>query len=960
MRFALLAVLLAGCSDEVTIPNGCGNYVLDTGEYCDRPGSVCTSTCRITCVAMPPCNTLMSSVADCPAPRAPSQTIECAPGADLDGMCCPSGLACGVDGTCHAPKGLFAKGLVQPFDAGSVLVADVDGDYVADAVGTAKNAVSVRYGAAPSPLANLVSVPAPSAANVTSPFSFGDFDGDDRADVIIPTSSGLFALATDTGAPAAVQFPVNGTAGPADPGVTAGITHERVAPVYFGTYPLLVELDRVENPVAGDGLFQLKVIATPTPPDAMLPQVDYVITDTTATLCGLTLPTATESSVVRGRALHPFLDKDTIRVPIPIGSGTICVATANSHPKAPLVTGLYYVVPKSVLGTYKLSSGDGETFFANLESAPGTCPDLVVPVYDNSTTPQPFTMIIAGTGTFGANACTVDTSNVMFIAGQPLAAIDLAMSPARPGLVTGRAIYAYDSSTRLWSPVTLATRPWRFAVVADLDRDGVDDFATVSTSNDVEVFYQRAGTPTFPAWSSTLIQTEDVVRTIALGDFDGNQSGDVAIATLDSTSNLPILPAVLSIAWGSVDGTFDLESYDTFAEPYDLTAVNIYDTSLPLGLDSCDDLVIARGGADPTKPTDPALLIADYGSTARTLAAPFGFASTFGTTARSRGQGTAVVAGRFGNGATAGALAIFSPTAGSTQFSLLALTYNSATGAFDSSPETPTMSCDISPLGIVAPFCFTAAEYIPFRRDGGDLMLAFRNDGAPAATAECAVSVSSTLAGPALSTLRCDELAPAAAVSTDPDTAAAYKALTTSDRVQLMDNNGTLAHLLLSSSWNKHTNVAFLWEVTFTSSGLPQLANPVSINSELAAANVLPAGTTAACAGGTELELGTIAGTSYGAGSKEVVVACSVGPSATGGFSTQLFGRYADPGGGPATYAMVVDFKHDSDVSIRSGDIDGDGLTDLLLLSGTVGTASRGLTAFLQCDANDSSCGGTK
>jgi hypothetical protein len=118
---------------------------------------------------------------------------------------------------------------------------------------------------------------------------------------------------------------------------------------------------------------------------------------------------------------------------------------------------------------------------------------------------------------------------------------------------------------------------------------------------------------------------------------------------------------------------------------------------------------------------------------------------------------------------------------------------------------------------------------------------------------------------------------------------------------------------------------------------------------------------TAACAGGTEVELGTLArtGTTYGAAGKELVVACSVGPQAGGGFSTEMFGRYADPGGGPPAYALLVDIRHDQDVSIRSGDVNGDGLTDLVIVGGTIGTSTRVVDVFLQCDLNDSACGGS-
>ena len=55
-----------------------------------------------------------------------------------------------------------------------------------------------------------------------------------------------------------------------NPGIVTGVTHERVAAVYVGTYPALVELDRVGPD--GAATFKLDVITTPTPPVGSLVQ----------------------------------------------------------------------------------------------------------------------------------------------------------------------------------------------------------------------------------------------------------------------------------------------------------------------------------------------------------------------------------------------------------------------------------------------------------------------------------------------------------------------------------------------------------------------------------------------------------------------------------------------------------------------------------------------------------------
>ncbi len=964
MRTLVAAIVVLGaCTNDPQITDGvCGNFVRDPGEDCDLPGAAadshCTAECRIACVRQPPCP-LGTSLATCPLPQHPSLTLACSSADALDGTCCPGGMACGVDGTCHAPSGALQPSFAVPFAATNLFVADVNGDLIDDVLGTGGGlSAIINHGASTSPLADQLVVPTPEAA---APPAFGDFDGDGVVDMVIPTARGLFALADGTGTPTPLAFPIDTSP---TVGVVANTNHERIGRVAGAGYPRLVELDHTSATDGTSPTLQLQVIDPPAPGAQ---NFAYAAEPPATTLCGAKPAFET----VRGRGLHPFLDGTTIRVPLVLNGTKICIATANPSSGDP---GYSITMPTVPSGTYVFNGGTaGEMSFANLLG--GSCPDLIVPVYASGVAS---TMVIAGAAAIPGPGCAVDTTKVLTMLGAPFAAISLATTPPTPGIVTSQGIYAV--SALLPKLVSLPTRAWQYAVVADLDRDGIDDFVTMAAGNDIEVFRQHPAPTTVPQWSDFVIQTIGPVRKLDVGNFDGDASLDIAFATFDSVTPPPVGPATVSIAWGSVDGAFTTVDVGTFANASDFTAIDLYDPSLPVTDDSCTDLVIAHGGpvwvapttqvpVPPPAPgsTDTGSLIAEYGSTARTLSAPFDYVTCFtgcgqATPVLEPAQGQQALVGRYGAGGRHGMLGLFTPSAAneSPDVALLDLTYDAATSSLRAAPMPTIMpGCGADATSLPDMFCPNNASFTSMPRDQADLVIGYVPESSgQAQQASCwmAYYVVGTSEPPMPTSVPCSAVAPEASSSSDPDVVAAFAALNAIDRFSQLDDDGITEHVGIGTAGGSASvagkGAAFLWDLT-DDGGMPHFANPIAINTEVAMSGVLAE--QAACYAVFPIELGSATGADgaiYGDATHELLVQCSVGTPQ----HTILLGRYVASDGGAPLYRVLAPEFSAVLSSVRTGDVNGDGLDDIIIPGN--GTASAGtLTVLLQCDAHAAAAG---
>jgi hypothetical protein len=566
------------------------------------------------------------------------------------------------------------------------------------------------------------------------------------------------------------------------------------------------------------------------------------------------------------------------------------------------------------------------------------------------------TLVIPGTGTTGACAIS-ETGSGAVVSGSPFAAIQLA-TPGQPwAVVTSSGIVDPTTNTVL-AP---ATRTWTYATVADLNGDGLDDVIVADSGTDIEVLYQRASTTSAPELLDVAIPTIDPAQYLATGDFDGDGNGDVAFGTIDATVTGG--PADLQIAWGG-DG-FVVTDVGNIALPHDLVSTNLVDVSLPPGYDQFDDLIVAKGGDTG----DPALLVAEYGGSSRDLTAPFVFTSRFGAASNTqplRATGTAALIGNFGASDGPGAYAIFGTTSNAvpSNFTAVALTETSF-GDFTASADEPFSSCQPAPTGsadVDVPFCVSNSRLVRWAQASApDTVLAVRSDGDGGAQSQCIAYA--TAASLALTPVSCADLATVA--PDDPNAAEELASLVAvaTDRIFA----GPLTTRLFLSKQTTDAEYAVSWKLTAAASGAPQLSNPVDFNGELTpvvAAQTI--GATAHCMDAVAVELGTreVGGAVYGSGVDELVLACVVGVIGTkagsaGAPTTQLWARYenSDPTQ-PPSYTQLVDLGSDEVIHLRDGDVNGDGLTDIIYTLGTAGAGKVEVHVFLQCDMHQTGCMG--
>jgi hypothetical protein len=596
-------------------------------------------------------------------------------------------------------------------------------------------------------------------------------------------------------------------------------------------------------------------------------------------------------------------------------------------------------------------------------------------------------IVVPATTGATAGACTVDPTKAFYaqVSGSPVQPIGIPLAVAvvangaarATGIVTSTGVYTINTTTQLATRVSTSPRTWRFAAVADLNGDGLDDIITTGTAEDVEVLLQVAN-PTQTEWRDIRVPTSATIYEVQPGDYDGDGLVDVAMAQIDPTTNIGTVSVAFATAPGAYAALTTVAAVPEFAY---ILGTDVVDPALPPGFDQSDDLVVGFGGnaANPTS-GDRSRLTILYGSPDRILTAPWvsptsANTAVCGTTSLAQcPTGWAAAIGRFNTGGTPVAYGMFT-TSGETSNhgEVIAFQRNSDTFAAQSTSSITAAQQVAGCPGGGAKFCPTNGRFVTWpRANGGDILLALRGDRA-IDTAQGTTLPNAECGGYFVPSTNANALDPVtfttASCATFIDQATAQPALGASytqyafgiASVRVVATSNTSATLIaarLDSVLVPHT-AAIIWTASLSNAtGAPVLSAPIDLSVEVQAFEnaTLGAPTPApvTCSDATPAELGqrVIGSTTFGEGLPDLVVACHI-PQATK-TTLQLLGRWADPGGGAPHYEILKDFGKDLGASMRVGDFNGDGIDDIVFTTGTQGQGEIHLR--LQCDTHDTAC----
>lgn len=203
-------------------------------------------------------------------------------------------------------------------------------------------------------------------------------------------------------------------------------------------------------------------------------------------------------------------------------------------------------------------------------------------------------------------------------------------------LVTTRGVYRL-AGTGPWTmtPVSTVTEPYVDAVIVDINGDGRLDVAAFHESlPDVDVLV-NASTLNSPVFNRFVVPTGDAVLRLASGDFDGDLTDDIAIVERDSQSSA----LTVSVSFGQFHGPPSARVVmDRFPAMAGFLSASVVGSSGEP--DAADDLIIAE---DAGARVDVTTL---FGSGARAMTAPL-ILTDKATGLPTLEQPVAVVLGRF-------------------------------------------------------------------------------------------------------------------------------------------------------------------------------------------------------------------------------------------------------------------------------------------------------------------------
>lgn len=846
-------------------------------------------------------NGLLEAGEDCD--RNDARCVRCAVTCSTSSDCPTSDYACGVDGLCHAPGG----GLSQPrsagtFQANDLYVTDIDHDGLGDALGVSRTSIVVRHGEATGQLGTLDSLVTPTQ---TGAVAVGDLDHDGSLDLGLTTADGLVSYTAPYGelAPIAVNSAL------ADPGTGTTLNMR----TFFFVGPLVVAGFLVDP--QSDNVAVVAIDQTPgssgtpvfaAPCSARLGAIKSSAFDTTS----LEIYNVKNDDAKQFDAMVSFV----------VGTGAqrrACMLAVHRSAPAffqpfPTITVTDVTPPAYGVPTKK-------PIFADLEGDTDECPGIVradaglsaLAYFDGSRASKDV-------------ACTLATTSnsLPSLPGAPATATLVGAAPIQPSvalvaadaLITSEGVYPYlPNGIPIFAPTAQFTAVYRtsrtIARVRHGDFDGddnVDAVLAASDEQDLDVLFR---VPNEAGFNLVRIDTASEVTSLTVGDYDGNRIVDIAYGEASSDHER------LLVSYGTPDRPLTPTSVGVFAKGFSVTKFGIPDSVDYLGL--ADDLLVLQPGATSSEPQRVALL---HGSPQRTMLSYFDPRQPAQrTSTRFRGA----VIGHFvttsGAQDYADVLAIAPPTQNALTPSSVVRAYRvpNTAGGLDatSSPGDVIDGLVDCSLGMTGKLCLDRARYIAFSTSANhDIVIGIDRANAIVAIDPWATPITVT----ALDKVR--ELAPA-------NTAAASL-----DAVDF-DGDGALELVIAFAplSTNSPGAIVVCTMASGTATSCQDLVPAIVTAAEAGGSAVT------ACFGAAPARISYRDSASAADASVDLVIACR-------GDGTSLFrvGHDQQVERLASTTALIR--------AIRTGDVTGDKIDDVLLLEGDAATS---LIVYPQCTSRD-------
>ncbi len=573
----VVAALACACTEVPELPAGvCGNRVVEAGEDCDgyaEPGA----TCGVS-----------------------GTDNECAYICDTGGAVCLEGWQCGADGRCRAPSGTFVAAPSSPLNFpvnDSVAIGDVDGDGFPDVIGSRSSQLSLRFGGADGSFSDALDFQVPEPV---SPVLFLPFDRDQRLDVLVPITAGLFNLLGDISRDLA---PVSYASDSLTPGDRVRML---ALEAYDGGDPDR-DRDREILFLTGDGMWFSDARMSEADTDIYRPYPDdYGVAG---------LGDSVAVGDLDGDGLSEFV--------LPFrGAPGVYVCDGQDpadEPDLRVQCGASIAVPTPV-----------DTFGAQLADTDGDGDlDLLVSVEapdDGSSaddTPQVAHLLNEGGSLVGAAKADFFTTFASRQTGSawPLASADFDGNGDADYVFDDRIVVVDDVASGPpvdgFTAVEATTGRWNAAVITDINGDGRDDVVvSVEGLNGLDAFVTVAAPGGQVAFNKFHLDTERPPALLRAGDFDGDLVGDVAFAELRFGGGVDRVSVVFGSKSGGPSAPTAMATFPTIEalEPI-VSAVGIN------GFDLIDDLAVVSSKVDGTDAARSVTIL--RGDSSRRMVSPF-------------------------------------------------------------------------------------------------------------------------------------------------------------------------------------------------------------------------------------------------------------------------------------------------------------------------------------------------